>query len=1836
MPRKKAEPTTSESSAASSAKPRAERPAAAEDISAPENVDANAADGATAATPDQTPSDAPSPTPALSPAPASVVSSRDPNVKAPTERVFLIDAMSHVFRAFFAPMGNRTEPLTNSAGQVTQAVFIFTNMLRKLLDDERPHYIAAVFEGGKTFREESFAAYKANRAEAPDDLKTQLPYIKRVCEAFNVPVLFTEGYEADDVIGTLAVQAAAQNLQAVIVSNDKDMCQLVRDPAVICMRHNSQNVKRKEPVPPVEWCDEAWVTAKFEVPPSQIIDLLGLMGDSVDNIPGAPGIGAKGAVAVVKQFGSIEAALERADEVKHKTYRESLKNNVEIIKQSKDLATIRTDAPIKLDLDQLSLKEPDRPAAYQLFRELEFKSLMREFADAATSPESGSGGGTFERRYTKITTRADLDSLVRRLYDRDNWGFALADTTPPDAGQQEGNRSGARPTGVAISLAPNSASYVDLENFDGGTDAAIDLLRDAFDNGLLSKCVHDSKRAVGLFDAIGISVEGIADDTLIAAYLLDPVRSKYDLADLAREAADFEFIPDAPDGWTGQAWRATQAADACAQSADVLRGRIAEQGLEQIYTDLELPLAPLLHRMEKAGLRVDRPVLDDLSVFLGTEIERLTKTIYEVAGREFKIGSPKQVGEVLEDLNITKGRKTSGGQISTARAVLDDLAAQGFELPKLIIEYRELDKLKTVYADSLPAQIAADGRIHGQLNQTTTATGRLSCLPAGTVINTQHGLIGIERVRTGDHVRTPYGARRVLAWQETGEKPVIKLKMSNGIVLRCSPEHRLRSRGRWIRADEIAPGAPVYMSYTKGIFGIDTELDLRFTTAYRTRKSPPLPACWTPELAEFVGYCMADGHIVRSNYNGKPSKIVLAFGWDDEELVAHFARTIEWLFGKVPTRRVTKSCVTLDLSSADIVGAVEQLGAGGKSGAIRVPRSLFAAPEEIVAAFLRGYYEGDGCATAQAHGVQVRSVSRPMLEDVQQLLTLFGIASTVRGGTPDPRGFAPRYTLALLGDKSRDAFAAAINFISQRKRQACLATTLKDRTRSAADSLTAPANFDAQSIKPFVYAPHRDAGERVPFPVMTFAHKLATGASRMTLTRAERIEPTLPREFASESADFIREVVGGQLFEINVSSIERESAVTMYDIAVEDVEQYMAQGIVVHNSSSPNLQNIPIRTELGRRIRRAFIPDEGNVLVTADYSQLELRLLAHVTRDEVMLDAFQKGDDVHSRTARLVFGAKTDAELKEKRRLAKIVNFAIAYAVEPYGLAARTTLSMKEAKQVIADYYDTYKGIRRYMDEVPAKAREAGHMRSIYGRLRPLPTINDRNPQVRGRAEREAINMPIQGCLPYETRVLTDGGYRRIGELYERGSRDLKVWTGTRFAEFEVLNRGKWELAELDFDNGQTLRCDTRHKVLVVGEDGYVWKSYGELAIGDRVCRSLPRQVESSYPRGDSATRFGVAGSSTHDLNAEFFYWLGYYFGDGWITHRDGRYSLAYSFGVSSLNDRLLVKTKADECATYFSGLGLRANFRQQSPQKGELTIYSKCLVKFLADSGIDTQARAATKRVPDLVFRAPLANRKAFLRGMLDADGCRGGDGATTPSIHLCQRPLLADLQLLFRTVGVESKLRGPYAHRGFVSHRLDLIGGMTGSALGYTDRRFVHVPDTRAPGFVVEAFLREVSPAQLKRHSHKVIYSRLKHGGTTSVHTLAAILATANVELSTPIYTWSPLRKKRALGVEEETYTLSVDDPLHRFDSEGIISKNTASDIVKSAMLRVDDALRAAGLRARMVMQVHDELLVEAPRDEAEQVAEIVKREMIGAANLDVPLEVEVGTGDNWMDAK
>src|SRR5438477_7442365 len=406
---------------------------------------------------------------------------KSPGASQPAERIFLIDSMSHIFRAFYAPLANRAAPLMTSKGQVTQALYIFTNMLRKLIQDEKPKYIAAVFESKeKTFRHEAFTDYKANRQQMPEDLASQLPYIKRLCEAYNIPMITVSGFEADDVIGTLAKQAADKGLQAVIVSNDKDMCQMVVDPWIICMRQNSQVVKRKEPVPPIEWCNEAWVEKKFGVPANKLVDLLGLMGDSIDNIPGAPGVGPKGAVQIIQDYGSIDNALEHVEEIKNKRYRESLRDNAELIRTSRELAQIKTDSDIELDLAELQIEPPDRAAAYELFKELEFNSLVNEFADAAPV----AARITAARNYSLVRNQRELDAVIQRLWQSENVGFALSNSSPPGAGQQQSAHDGHSARGIAFAPRDGESAFVDVDEFAEGKDAALGTLRELFSNGL--------------------------------------------------------------------------------------------------------------------------------------------------------------------------------------------------------------------------------------------------------------------------------------------------------------------------------------------------------------------------------------------------------------------------------------------------------------------------------------------------------------------------------------------------------------------------------------------------------------------------------------------------------------------------------------------------------------------------------------------------------------------------------------------------------------------------------------------------------------------------------------------------------------------------------------------------------------------------------------------------------------------------------------------------------------------------------------------------------------------------------------------------------------------------------------------------------------------------------------------------------------------------------------------------------------------------------------------------------------------------------------------------------
>lgn len=789
-------------------------------------------------------------------------------------RLFLVDGMSNVFRAYYAIRG-----LATSRGLPTNAIYGFTTMLRKLIVEEKPDYLAVVFDTREpTFRHEIFPQYKANRAEMPDDLALQLPYIHKVCEALGVPILAIPGYEADDVIGTLARRAADQGMEIVIVSNDKDLCQLV-DKNIRILKADRQTYV---------YYDEKGVEERLGVRPDQVVDLLALWGDATDNVPGAPGIGEKGAIQIIRQFGTLERALANWENVEKKSYRESLRDHRDLILTSRELVRIRTDLPLEIDLEDLRYRGPDAHRTYEVFTELEFASLLKDLVDAEKIAAEKAPRVVVREiagDYLQLSDEPALRKWMERVWAVDRFAFSLAFS--------EGSIRG-----LALALDPHAAVYVDLATL----PAAWDIMREIFENGLLAKSTHDAKSAWKVFAAQGIEPEGVLDDVMIAAWLLEPNRGKYDLRALAREYLRIEWDEEST------LWRAkAREADVILRLQNVLMKKLTEMELERVYREIELPLIGILAEMERIGIKVDVEGLREASEELEREIEVLTRRIHHTAGREFNINSPQQVGEVLEALGLVVTRRTKKtGRISTSADVLEELAEE-HELPRLILEYRELVKLKGTYIDALPRLVdPTTGRVHTTFNQTGTATGRLS-------------------------------------------------------------------------------------------------------------------------------------------------------------------------------------------------------------------------------------------------------------------------------------------------------------------------------------------------------------------------------------------------------------------------------------------------------SSSPNLQNIPVRTPLGRRIRRAFIAEPGWFLLSADYSQIELRLLAHITGDPEMTEAFRRGLDIHAHVARTIFGAQTPEQEQELRRLAKIVNFGIAYSIGAFGLAQRTGLSRREAQRVIENYYRTYRGVRRFMEETPEQARRTGYVRTLFGRIRPIPDIANKNPSLRARAEREAINAPIQG-----------------------------------------------------------------------------------------------------------------------------------------------------------------------------------------------------------------------------------------------------------------------------------------------------------------------------------------------------------------------------------------------------------------------------------------------------------------------------------------------------------
>jgi DNA polymerase-1 len=641
-------------------------------------------------------------------------------------RLFLIDGSSQMYRAYHAFRG---KGLSNQEGQSTHAVYVFVTMLRKLIADHGPGYIAASFDlAGPTFRDELVTDYKANREAMPDDLAEQIDWVHQACEALGVPIVTAAGFEADDVIGTLALRAQVLGFDVAIVSIDKDFFQLVRD-----------GVRIYDPREDGAWFDADGVVQKFGVRPEQVVDVLALVGDASDNVAGVPGIGKKGAIDLVTRFGSLDALLSRVDELKGKQ-RETLVTHREEALRSRTLVTIRTDVPLDVDVESLKYRGASRERCYALFSQLAFRSLVTEFAPTAES---------VARDYALVTSAADLDALAADLTGAGEVGLHVVSD---DVAAMRADL-----VGLVFSTSDGQARYVPVGH--AGASGSGDLLSAATAPAQLDrrtvlerlgpvlaspevrKVGHDLKRDAMILARHGVTLGGQAFDSMLASYVLDATRQNQGIDGLALEFLGYKAVDVT--SLTGTGVKAVplsslepaavltfvgERADLTRQLAHHLAPKLTEGRVDAVYRDLELPLVSVLADVEAAGVRLDTPALAALSSRLERDLAGLTSRIHALAGGEFNVNSPKQLGEVLfEKLNLPALKKTGKTRTaSTAVEVLEELALS-HELPRLILDWRTLHKLKSTYVDALPLLVhPATGRLHTSFNQAVAATGRLS------------------------------------------------------------------------------------------------------------------------------------------------------------------------------------------------------------------------------------------------------------------------------------------------------------------------------------------------------------------------------------------------------------------------------------------------------------------------------------------------------------------------------------------------------------------------------------------------------------------------------------------------------------------------------------------------------------------------------------------------------------------------------------------------------------------------------------------------------------------------------------------------------------------------------------------------------------------------------------------------------------------------------------------------------------------------------------------------------------------------------------------------------
>jgi len=626
--------------------------------------------------------------------------------------LFLIDGSSYIYRAFFA-----LPYLSNSSGVPTNAVYGFTTMLLKVINDYHPDYLAIAFDTpAPTFRHQVYQAYKANRPEMPDNLIPQIPYIKAVVEGFNIPILEKEGFEADDIIGTIAKAEEKMGMEVIIVSGDKDLLQLVSNHTTVI-----DTMKGKR-------FDIKGVIERLRVEPEKATDLLGLVGDSSDNVPGVPGIGEKTAIKLISEYGDIANLLKNLEKISHRKVKENLIKYGDQALLSKQLVTLDTQVPLEYRVEDFKTSNPHKEKLKEIFKELEFTKFLKELTSKQTPSHQG---------YQLITCKDEFEKMLSHISEIREFALDLITTSPAPMR--------AKPVGISLAYKADQAFFIPLTHEKVNHEKQLSIqwvfkrLKSLLEDKGIKKYGHNSKHALIILKQYGIELEGIACDTMVASYLLNPSKHSHGLEDIALEFFDHKItsyqevvgsgkkeLPFDQVETTRAMTYACERSNLTLRATKLLLPKLSQEGFDQLFYQLELPLLEVLATMEMNGVKIDTQRLKNISQEFNGILNISMEKIYQMAGEEFNINSPQQLGKILfEKLKLPGARKTKTGY-STDIGVLTKLAPV-HPLPAEILGYRSISKLKSTYVDTLPSLVNPDtGRIHTSYHQTVTATGRLS------------------------------------------------------------------------------------------------------------------------------------------------------------------------------------------------------------------------------------------------------------------------------------------------------------------------------------------------------------------------------------------------------------------------------------------------------------------------------------------------------------------------------------------------------------------------------------------------------------------------------------------------------------------------------------------------------------------------------------------------------------------------------------------------------------------------------------------------------------------------------------------------------------------------------------------------------------------------------------------------------------------------------------------------------------------------------------------------------------------------------------------------------